>query len=214
MIGPRTRAYSRAIERKATAKDALQDRKIARLEKVIATRELKWQDVGGVAATSTWNGTLGNLFAPGQGDTDITRTGDQVAIERIDFRVNGGMTGAGSNQLRCIILRDKAGGIGTTVANVLYSGTLGTANAAHSPFNEDQRGNFEVLWDKTIMIDSVSNYQFQARYAKRWKKPKLVQFNNNTTTINKGQIKVLFVTDILAPNFAYDYYCRIWYSDL
>lgn len=213
MLSRRRTKKIRPVKAK-TAKDAIQDRKIKRLEDVVITRELKWQDVAGASNTTTWNGSLQNLFAPAQGDTDVTRTGDQVAIERIDFRINGGMTAAGSNQFRVILLRDKTGSIGTTVSNVLYSGSLGTANAAHSPFNEDLRQNFEVLFDKTMLVDSVSNYQFQTKYQKRWKKPKRVYFNNNTTTVNKGQIKVLFIADILAPNFAYDYYCRIWYSDL
>lgn len=208
------RSQPKTKPRPRSAIDRLQSRKISRLEKVINTRELKWQDVGGVAASTTWNGTLGNLFSPAQGDTDITRDGDRVAIERIEFRCNGGMTGAGANQFRCIILRDKTGAIGTTATNVLYSGTMGTANAAQGPYNEDLRQNFEVLYDKIVKVDAVSNYQFYFKYLKRWKKPKLVYFNNNTTTINKGQIKVLFIADTLAPNFAYDYYCRIWYSDL
>jgi len=194
--------------------DKVQNRKIARLEKVVSTRELKWQDVGGANNTTTWNGSLGNLFAPGQGDTDITRTGDKVAIERMEFRINGGMTGTGANQMRCIILRDKTGSLGTTPTNVLFNGTMGTANAAQGPFNEDLRQNFEVLWDRTFLIDNVTTFQFQGRFLKRWKTPKMVYFNNNTTAINKGQIKVLFISDLATPNFAYDYYCRIWYSDL
>lgn len=206
----------RRLAKARTVKDQIQDVKIARLEKVVNTRELKWQDVGGTNNNTTWNGSLGNLFAPGPGTSDITRVGDKVAIERIEFRANGGMNAAGANanQLRILIIRDKTGSLGTTVSNVLYSGTLGTANAAQCPFNEDQRQNFEVLFDKTVILDGVSNFQFQTKYLKHWKKPKPVYFNNNTTTINKGQIKVLFISDTAIANFAYDYYCRIWYSDL
>ena len=128
-------------------KDRVQDKKIAKLERVLATRELKYQDVAGVASVPTWNGTLVNLIAPGQGSTDITRVGDKIAIEKISFRFNGGMTGAGSNQIRIILLRDKTGGLGTTVNKVLDSSALATVNAAQGPFEEDQRKNFEVLYE-------------------------------------------------------------------
>lgn len=207
MIGPRTKAY-------ATRKDREQDRKIRQIQSVVGTRELRYQDTAATGVVPTWAGALGNLIGPAEGVTDITRVGDKIAVEGIYFRYNGGMSGTGANQVRFIILRDKSNGIGTTVANVLDSGTISTANAAQSPWEEDLRKNFEVLYDKTHMVDAVTNYQFQGQYIKKFKKPKILMFNNNTTTVNKGQIKLLTISDLLAPNVAYDYVCRVFYSDM
>lgn len=203
-----------ARARAKTKVDARQDRKIAQISRVVNTRELRYFDQAQVAQTPNWTGVLTNIFAPAEGDTDVARTGDKVAIEKIDFRINGGMTGAGSNQLRVMLIRDKANAVGTAVSNVLESTALSTANAAQGPLEEDFRQNFEVLFDKTIMLDSVQHYQFQQRYRKKWKKPKVVIFNNNSTTVNSGQFKLLMVSDLALPNIAVDWYCRIWYSDL
>lgn len=196
------------------SKDKQQDRKIARLSKVIGSRELKYQDTSGVAVAPTWSGTIVNLFAPAEGDQDIQRAGDKVSVERIAFRCNGGMTGAGANQIRILIIRDKANSIGTTPQRVLDSSVLGTANAAQGPLEEDFRRNFEVHFDKTFMLDNLTHYQFQAKLGKTFKKPKPVMFDTNTTTVNLGQWKLVCVADQLAPNAAFDYTCRIWYSDL
>lgn len=204
-----------ARARAKTKVDVRQDRKIARLQKLVDTREIKYFDQAQTAVAPTWNGQLINIFAPAEGDTDIARTGDKVAIERIDIRLNGGMTAAsGSNQLRVMLVRDKGNSVGTAVANVLDVQALATANAAQGPIEEDYRQNFEILYDKTVMIDAIQHYQFMLRFSKKWKRPKMVVFNNNSTTVNSGQIKLLLISDLLVPNFALDYYCRIWYSDL
>lgn len=199
---------------RATPKDRIQDKKIAKLESITGTRELKFQDVSAVATAMTWNGTIVNLFAPAQGSSDNQRLGDKVAVERVYFRINGGMTGAGANQVRVMIIRDKTNSIGTTVNRVLDNAALGTANAAQAPYEEDFRKNYEVYYDKTFMVDNVTHYQFQAKFGKTFKKPKPGLFDTNTTTMNKGQWKLLLISDQLAPNAAVDYYSRIWYSDI
>lgn len=203
-----------ARARAKTKVDARQDRKIARISRVLNTRELKFQDQSQQSQVPNWAGVLTNVFAPAQGQTDIARAGDKVSIEKIDFRINAGMTAAGSNQLRIMLIRDKANGIGTAVSNVLDNSALSSPNAAQGPIQEDQRRNFEILYDKTVLLDSVQHYQMQDRFRKRWKKPKQVIFNNNSTTVNSGQIKLLLVSDLLLPNIAVDWYCRIWYSDM
>lgn len=203
-----------ARARAKTKVDARQDRKIARISRVLNTRELKFQDQSQQSQVPNWAGVLTNVFAPAQGQTDIARAGDKVSIEKIDFRINAGMTAAGSNQLRIMLIRDKANGIGTAVSNVLDNSALSSPNAAQGPIQEDQRHNFEILYDKTVLLDSVQHYQMQDRFRKRWKKPKQVIFNNNSTTVNSGQIKLLLVSDLLLPNIAVDWYCRIWYSDM
>lgn len=198
---------------KATAKDRQQDKKINKLTRLVNTRELKFQDIAGVAVVPTWAGLVTNLFAPAEGDTDTGRAGDKVLIEKIDFKINGGMTAAGTNQIRVMIIRDKGFGIGTTAANVLDAVALGTVNACHAPLEEDYfPSNFEVLYDKTVIVDSITKYQFQLRFTKKLKKK--CQFLANTTALTMGQIKVVLVSDALAPNIGVDYYSRIWFSDL
>lgn len=199
---------------KATRKDKLQDRKINKLESVLALRELKSQDVFATATVPTWNGVIVNLFAPAQGTADNQRLGDKVGIERISFRMNGGMSAGGANQVRVMIIRDKTNSIGTTVNRVLDNAALATANAAQGPLEEDYRKNFEVHYDRTFMLDAVTNYQFQLKFNKTFKKPKTVIFDTNTTTVNKGQFKLLIISDLLAPNVGLDYWSRIWYSDM
>lgn len=212
-----SKAHARFRRRRRLGKNKVQDKRIAKLEKIVATREPKYQDTAGTGVVPTWGGALGNLIAPTEAVTDVGRLGDKIAIEKIEFRINGGMTTTTPgtvNQFRFIIIRDKAGGLGTTPANVLDSSVISTANACNAPFEEDLRKNFEVLYDRTFLVDVATNYQFQSKYIKKYKTPKVMYLNNNTTTANKGQIKLLTISDQLAPNVAYDYFCRVWFSDL
>lgn len=193
--------------------DKYQNREITRLKRIVNTRERKFFDQVGTALQPNWTGSLTNFINIAQGDTDVSRTGDKISIERIEARFNGGMTAAGSNQVRLMLIRDKGNSI-TSVGQVLDSTALNTVNAAQGPYEEDTRENFEVLMDRTFMLDNVTNYQFQTRYSKTYRKGKPVLFNNNSTTVNKGQIKLLLISDLLAPNVALDYYVRVWFTDL
>jgi len=205
MIGPRTKAYT-------AKKDREQDRKISKLTKIVNTRELKFQDISALSTVPSYTGSVTNLFAPAEGDSDIARAGDEIYIERIDFRLNAGMTGAGSNQLRVILYRDKSFGLSTYPDRILDTNYLSTANAAQSPYEEDYLDNREIIYDKTFLLDSVTKAQMQLKVSKKLRRK--VQFVANTTTVSSGQIKLLMVTDTAAPNLAVDYVSRVWFSDL
>lgn len=190
------------------------ERTVKRVSAIVNTREKKWVDLAAVGASATWSGTIGNLISPVQGVQDFQRVGDKIAVERVEFRMNGGMSTAGSNLLRVIIFRDMANGIGTTVSNVLHSGTLGTANASMSWYNTDQRDNIEVYYDRMIRLDSTTNYQFLINFKKSFKKPKILELDSGSTTVTKGQFKFLVVGTAAVANFAYNYNVRVQYSDL
>lgn len=202
---------------KAKAKtyvDKAQNRRIRKIESVIKTRELKFQDVAQINVAPNWGGTVFNLIAPSQGDTDLSRNGDKIAIESIRLKFNAGMTGTGTNQLRVLIVRDKTNSIVTTPSNVLDATVLSTGNAAHGPFQKDTRQNFEVYYDKTFLIDSTTNYQIQGGLQKKFKKPKGMQFTANSSTVASGQFKMILVSDLSTPNFALNYHSRIEFSDM
>lgn len=204
---------------KAKAKtyvDKAQNRRIRQIEAKVNSRELKNQDVSSTFITPTWAGSVFNLIAPNIGDADSQRTGDQIGIESIRLKFNAGMTGTGTggNQLRVLIVRDKGASIGSSTSNVLEAAALNTVNAAHGPFQNDLRQNFEVYYDKTFMLDHVSHYQVQGSFVKKFKKPKLCKFLNGTTTATAGQWKMILVSDLLTPNIGFNYWSRIQFSDL
>lgn len=202
------------VKRTKLSKDKVQDRKIAKLSRQINTKELKIMDFTGVGLSPTYNGAIYNLFSLAQGVQDNQRIGDKVSIHKIEFRWNLGYTAAtlSSNQFRIILLREKSNAIGTTPSNVFQG--LGTVNAAQGPLEEDTNYNMRKLYDRSMVLDTVTKFSTMGKYVKSFKRPMTVQFINNSTTILNGIVSVAFVTDAAVTNLGLDFYCRCWYSDL
>ena len=209
---------SRPYKPKAQAKtkvDKRQDKVISRIVKQFKP-EQKYQDLTAGAVSPSWNGVAYSAIVVGQGTSDKNRIGDQITITRIRFRWNVGYTSASlaSNQFRMVIYRDKTATIGTTVTNVLDNNLVATVNACQAPYEEDKRMNFEILYDKTVLLDTVSRFAAQGSYDHTFKTPKLMQYDAGTNTPNKGAIYIMFITDALAPALGTDWNSRIWYTDM
>lgn len=205
--------YSRAVPAKkpvGSKKDRLQDRKIAKLEKIIGKRELKFEDIG-YTANPTWAlGTIAQLLAPAQNVTESGRIGDSINIEKVDIRLNLRTLVAGAVTVRVLLVRAQSNNL--SEAEIYQQAYVGTLGYVHSSFNPDWRSTFQVLMDKTFQVDANANpHRFLAKTIKVNKKMTL---QNATTNEATGALYWSVVSDQAVATTRMDLYTRTYYSDL
>jgi len=209
--------YSKSSKpKKATAKDYQQDKRIAKIEKVLSTVELKYVDTVTASAIPTWNGTVVNMNVPSSGTGDGARIGDRVTIKRVEFKWNCGYiaTALQSNTVRVMLVQDKAGSLGTVPGNILDNGVFAGANAAQGPIEEDYKNQMIVHYDTIFTLDTVSKLLTRGQFTKSFKRGLPLTFVSNSTVVSGGQFKVLIISDAAAPNLIVDHNLRYWYSDM
>jgi len=201
--------------------DRAQNSRIRKLERIVNTRERKYQLKNEVNQNTNRDGTVWNLIAPTQGTTDTQMLGDRIAVESIELNYYCGIATSYhstplQNIIRVIVYRDKTGQLGTNVANVLKDTVLGTQNATNAPYFEDQKPNFEVYYDRSHVCSNIQGTAIhRGRFKLRLKKPKLLQQLDNTTTVTKGQWKLLVISDIGATSGCdITFMSRVGFSDL
>lgn len=200
--------------------DRAQNSRLRKLEKIVNTREIKYQLSAYTSENTNYDGTVYNLIAPNQGVGDNQVIGDRLAVESVEVNYYCGIATnfqtARQNIIRVIIYRDKTGQLGTNVANVLKDSVLGTTNATNAPYFEDQKPNFEVYYDRSHVCSNIQgNAIHRGRFKLRLKKPKLLQLIDNTTGVTKGQWKLLVISDLAGTtNCDITFMSRIGYSDL
>lgn len=143
--------------------DVAQNKKIENLEKKFKSLkeeiEVKHKDtlLSGVELVSAPVAGTNILLLNGlsQGNTNITRIGDNVKITSIQFR--GRLTSAiallGTSRPRVIIFWDKqANGAAPAATDLLDNSVI--TRLTDSPYNHDYIERFDILYDKTWVIDS------------------------------------------------------------
>lgn len=134
-----------------------------------------------------------NLNIPEQGLLDTNRIGDTILCNSVHLRMNYII---GSNDvntvLRIILIWDKYDTI-STVGGILVS--VGDSNGVNSHYNVDTRREWIKLMDKTVVIQSPSGSKLK-HLNKVFKLNKVTQFNASTEVINKGSLKLLYISSI------------------
>lgn len=103
-----------------------------------------------------WAGTIVDLSAVPQGDTDSTRDADTLMPTSlvINYIINLGDT---TNFFRVIVFRWHDKNTTPTVAQILQSNSSSTGGVI-SDYDHDYRQNFNVLYDKThTLVSGASN---------------------------------------------------------
>jgi len=193
-----------------TKVDKIQDRKIAKLTRIVDSRERKFFDAQQSTIVPSWNGLVPvSLIAPAQGDADNQRAGDDILLESLDLKWVFYTTNTLNNNLvRLVIFFDKSNTIDT--AGKLYKVT-GTQTSILAPLNEDYRANYTLVLDKVFTISADKEMAYLS-IKKAFKKA--VTFVQGTTTASLNNLKFSVIGDLAAPTVAYDYYARIKYSDV
>lgn len=157
-------------------------------------RENKYYDTL-LSVTEEYGGTVYSISDVPQGDTDITRDGDQ--FNQRALRLKGKVVNADStNLLRLVVFRWKQEDT-PAPADILNSTYVGTIRAPYSPYHHDGRTNFTVLYDKTFPTDTYSPQRyFDSKWINlREKKQYMVA---GSATVGKNKLYVLIISDSAA----------------
>jgi len=196
---------------KATAKDVQQDKKIAKIAKIVNSRELHFFDQSVSTVVPNWGGAMTSLVRPAVGDTDLTRTGDKIYIEKIELRLNLFASGAGNATTRFILFRDKGNAM---VSNAVLDTTYqGTPNFINTPYDMDFFNKmYTVLYDKTLAVDSVSNAIDIIKISKKVQRQ--CSYIDGTTSPTSGELWLWYCSSQATPNVFFNMVSRTYYSDL
>lgn len=189
-------------------------RKLERKVKKIVPPEVKRFVRSDQDVTPNYTGEIFNLSAIAQGTTDSERIGDQVHAAYLNWRSTFTLvdTPANEQNVRVIVFRDINNTI-TAVNQVLYPSAVGTVGAVNAPYNQQQRGRFVVLYDKSF---AMCNYAGGipnriVNFKKKLNFP--IELNNTDTSIYKNSLKCLLITDIATSAMAHDFYSEILFTD-
>jgi len=166
----------------APRKESKQEISKAQVRQMIESRlnnkvELKWFRFYDSAIAVDFGGGVAPLFAPSQGDTDVTRNGDRIRVEHIDLRY-GFIYGDAQNAVRYIVFVWKPSTI-PTVTNILES--VGAVYAPYAHYSPDNQGNFTILYDKLHYIGTGMTVTGTSN-AVHLKVNRTVQYTAGTTT--------------------------------
>lgn len=176
--------------------------------------ELKYYDTSDSATGIGFSGFASSLCTPAQGDTDTTRDGDRIHIERVWFHY-GWSNGDNTNVVR-VILFQWFPNSAPAVSDILLH--TGSAQAPWSDFNWDNRQEYKILYDKTWYLSAYYN---GGAKVKGLSKPLIIkngfrrnlQFQAGATT-GTNQIYKLILSDSGAvPNPLFNSWSRIEFTD-
>lgn len=195
-----------------TAKDAEQDKKIAKLTKLVNTREIKYFQSPNTSVIPNWGGNQLSLFNPVQGDDDIARIGDKVYVESIEFRLTVYKTPMSTpgNVARFILYRDKSNAMVSSA--LLNTAGQGTPNYINQVYDVDFRNQWELLKDFRVTIDESS--ATVRTYVIKMKVNKPAQFIQTSTSNASGNIYLFYASDANPPPLFFNYISTIRYSDM
>ena len=186
---------------------------VKRVQHVITkTAEKKFYPVSQLPTAVSEAGILWSLSSVPQGTTDVTREGDQLRLRSIEFNYQC-IVADTTNTMRVIVFIYKPPAI-PTVTDILQ-GPVSTAVAPLSPYNHDNRYNYQVLHDRLYQLDSVT--QLVTKKLKIWKIPNIlrkVQYVAGSITLNMNGVYVLAISDSAAvthPTFGF--HSKVNFSD-
>lgn len=136
-------------------------------------------DAGGISA----------LVAIGPGVTDEQRVGNRIKLTHMSLK--GGIRAVGTDSaiVRVIIYRDKENLTGVPLNVLRYAGT---AQGVMSPYNDDTRQDFAVMYDKTFYVHpGASN---ETRLFKFDRKLNASVLWNDAAGLEQNNIKMLAIS--------------------
>lgn len=162
-------------------------------------------------------GIIYTLSDLSQGQTDLTRIGDQQNPLRFVWKGQI-VAGDSTNVVRVMLIQNKSGELAhaasTDVTKILSSNYVGGVNAPYSPLHHDYRRQYTVLYNKTFYVDTYNPIR-RVTINKDLSKRKLkVHYDNGGTTQVSGAYYLLMISDsssISHPSFTG--VGRLYYND-
>lgn len=141
------------------------------------------------------NGGLRTLNLVPQGDTDQSRDGDSLKMLTLTMRGIILNASVGNSTTRVIVFMDKMNQI-STVSDLLEAIYLGGNNATNAPKNYDNRFRSKIIWDRSFTTSP--NGKTEYNYHDTIELNTHVQYNNGTTTIQSGALKICVISNQIA----------------
>lgn len=189
--GKRPRRTRRKSNRRRRRKN------VAKIARGVYRRMAEWKKhTRALSVTESVTGTVYDLSAVPQGDTDLTRDGDQLYMGSMSFMYQW-YQADDANTCRTIIFQWFPATT-PTAGDIITSGLGGSA--PNYLYETDKAWQYKILYDKTVTINRlVSTSPATAAYTrviKRRIRPsrKKIQFTGGTTT-GTNKIYLLVITD-------------------
>ncbi len=101
------------------------------------------------------SGTIVDLLKPTQGDSHVSRDGDEIRLRSMEFRYDWQFNTGGTNPQpwRLLIFSYKSDDV-PIISDVLLN--TDTGDAVNSAFNQDNRVNYKILHDKRMAASGGS----------------------------------------------------------
>lgn len=182
----------------AARRQSLNQKQVSKVKRIVKRQVMsmnEWKhhvlDVPGDAISTS--GQVTDLSAVAQGDTDVTRDGDEINAHSISIRYSWTCPDT-TNVVRVIIfqwLPDST----PVIANILNPLTAGLETESH--YNTDKADQFKILFDKTqVSYQAVSAQNHSPPYVRRKLRlrKKKIKFNAGATD-GSGKVYLLALTD-------------------
>lgn len=181
--------------KKKTGLSTRQSSAVAKIAKKVVYKQAEnkyFDTLTGVSYTDV--GIMIDLSLVPQGDTDITRDGDQLYATSLQIR--GYLTVAdNTNVARVIVFRWKCDSVPLN-DNILDTTYKGSVNYVNSGYHHDGRSDFVVLSDKTYNMQLGTN-RSQMRYYLNKKLNHKINYNAGTTA-GRNKIYMFVISDSAA----------------
>lgn len=199
--------YKKRVYKKRVIKKPVTVKQVKKL--ITSSQEMKFHDKEFGSTVST-AGTVFAISDIAQGQSDITRIGDQLTVKHIDIRGVAAFTAAADtfNFVRLILVKWNELGV-PTVPDILQ--TVGISSyLSHYVMDTMRMKRFTILHDKTYSV--VLNEQIAHWRIKKNVNIK-VSYNLATTNSSKGLFMILLSDSNVSLHPYVGFVSRVLYND-
>lgn len=225
----------RRVRRQSMSNRRYLAQKVNRIAKLVGNAEMKHLDYVFTANTPTLNGLVTYISGVAQGDTDITRDGNQIVLRKIEWAFEWSIipdtgapdTGAFSNN-RLMILKDtQAAGVVITNAQVIDQTAIGETYAPRQIDTTDPKRIVAIVDRKFELVSfgqagtTASGVDItrgtimirgKKRFGKTGMKLSFIGTGAGQTSAGKNALYTLFASDA-AQGAAVSGYVRMYFND-
>lgn len=169
-------------------------------KRIVSHAEKKYFTTESLTAYTTidFNGSITNISAVPQGDTDLSRDGDELYIRSMTVKFNW-IVGDATNLVRTIVFQWLNNSTPTVSGTTGVLNAVGLVGSPLEPYIHDQRSYFRILYDKTFQLTTNHSQQMGTAYITKFPRKK-ISYSASGTTIVNGGLWLIFLSDSGAAN--------------
>lgn len=206
-----TKVYGQSMAGKALSL-ALKVAKGLALIRGMVNCEKQYVDTNQTGQVVSNAGQITNLSAIAEGDDVSQRKGNSILARSLYLQADVvGNAVNTTNMLRCIIFQDQENtGTDPTVADILQF--TGSALAVESPLNIDHIARYKILLDKKFVFTTTGH--MRTNFKKYLNLHTHIKYTGTASTdIYRGQIYILWISDVATNDPSVTWNARLGYYD-